>query len=172
MSDSEGAGPAAGRPYLPGYGIAPADAGGGLLPWSWAVERLERSRRYWVATRRPDGSPHLAAVWGVWLDDAFVFSTGGSSRKARNLAADNRCVVAPEYGEESVVVEGTVDRVVDDGRLAAIGRVYARKYGTGFPDPDGNPVFAVRPSVVFGVIESDPDFSGRATRWRFPDPGS
>lgn len=169
MADSVGGGPAAGRPYLPGYGIAPADAGGGLLPWTWAVERLERARSYWVATRRPDGWPHLAAVWGVWLDGAFVFSTGGSSRKARNLAADSRCVVAPEHAGESVVVEGTAERVVDGGRLTGIERVYAHKYGAGFPDPDENPVFAVRPKVVFGIIESDPDFTGRATRWRFPD---
>ncbi|HXQ54333.1 MAG TPA: pyridoxamine 5'-phosphate oxidase, partial [Actinomycetes bacterium] len=58
--------PAAGRPNMPGYGLAPADGDDGLLPWSWAARRLERARHYWVATSRPDGSPHLAAVWGLW----------------------------------------------------------------------------------------------------------
>ncbi len=42
--------PVASRPFMPGYGILPADAGSGLLPWAWAVERLERSHNYWVAT--------------------------------------------------------------------------------------------------------------------------
>jgi general stress protein 26 len=73
---------------MPGYGLAPAEGGDGLLPWSWAARHLERARHYWVATSRPDGSPHLAAVWGLWHDDAFHFSTGGRSRKARNLAAN------------------------------------------------------------------------------------
>jgi hypothetical protein len=98
--------PVASRPSMPGYGILPADAGGGLLPWDWAVERLQRAHNYWVATTRPDGAPHLAAVWGVWFDGAVCFSTGGRSRKARNLAAEPRCVVTPESAGESVVLEG------------------------------------------------------------------
>lgn len=159
--------PAASRPDLPGYGILPADAGGGLLPWSWAAERLTRARDYWLATRRPDGSPHLAAVWGVWDGRVFCFSTGGRSRKARNLAADPRCALSPEQAGESVVVEGVAERVTEPGRLAALHSAYTRKYGTGFPDPDENPVFVVRPQVVFGIIEQDPGFTGRATRWRF-----
>jgi len=160
--------PTASRPDMPGYGILPAGAGGGLLPWSWAAERLEAARNYWVATNRPGGQPHLAAVWGVWDGDAFYFSTGGDSRKARNLAADARCVVTPERAEEAVVLEGVAERVTDDDHVAAILAAYTRKYGMGFPDPDDNPVFAVRPRVVFGIIEHDPDFSSRATRWRFP----
>ncbi|MCR6486010.1 hypothetical protein M8542_24585 [Amycolatopsis sp. OK19-0408] len=35
------AGPRADRPHLPGYGIAAGPAG--LLPWSWAEERLRAS---------------------------------------------------------------------------------------------------------------------------------
>lgn len=161
--------PTADRPEMPGYGIVPAGAGGGLLPWSWAAERLERAHHYWVATTRPDGRPHLAAVWGVWDGEAFCFSTGGRSRKARNLAAQARCVVTPEYAGEAVVLEGIAERVTDPGRLAEIRSTYLRKYGTGFPDPDENPIFAVRPTVVFGIIEQEPDFTGRATRWRFGD---
>ena len=152
---------------MPGYGIAPADAGDGLLPWSWAVQRLERSRDYWVATSRPDGSPHLAAVWGVWVDGAFGFSTGGRSRKARNLAADPRCVVTPEQAEESVVVEGVAERVIDGAGLSRLLAAYRDKYGSGFPDPVQNPVFAVRPRVVFGIIEREAEFSTSATRWMF-----
>jgi hypothetical protein len=29
-------------------------------------------------------------------------------------------------------------------------------------------VFAVRPAVVFGVIEREPEFTTMATRWVFP----
>ncbi|MGH2601414.1 MAG: pyridoxamine 5'-phosphate oxidase family protein [Dehalococcoidia bacterium] len=154
---------------MPGYGILDAQSGQGLLPWSWAEERLERARNYFVATVRPDGAPHAMPVWGVWLDGAFSFSTGGRSRKARNLAANARCVVSPEHAEESIVLEGVAERVVDAEAIAQRMATYRRKYGTGFPVPEENPVFAVRPRVVFGIIEHNPEFSGSATRWRFDD---
>ena len=78
--------PKASRPFMPGYGILDADSGRGLLPWSWAVERLSKSRNYWIASTWPDGRPHCVPVWGVWLDDGFYFSSGERSRKARNPA--------------------------------------------------------------------------------------
>jgi PPOX class probable F420-dependent enzyme len=159
--------PMVSRPSMPGYGILPADAGGGLLPWDWAVERLQRAHNYWVATTRPDGSPHLAAVWGVWFDGAVCFSTGGRSRKARNLAAEPRCVVTPERAGESVVLEGTAERVTDPGRIARLTAAYLDKYGSGFPDPDENPLFAVNPRVVIGLVELDPGLGASATRWTF-----
>ena len=34
---------------MPGYGTLPATEGGGLLPWSWAEERLIRSHDFWLA---------------------------------------------------------------------------------------------------------------------------
>lgn len=77
--------PRASRPHMPGYGILAADQGSGLLPWSWASERLAEAHNYFVATTRPDGRPHVMPVWGLWLDDTFYFSTGRESRKARNL---------------------------------------------------------------------------------------
>ena len=150
---------------MPGYGLAEASTG--LLPWSWAVERLERARNYWVATASPDGQPHLAAVWGAWVGGALYFSTGGASVKARNLTADARCVVAPEYADESVVVHGVAERVGDQAALDFVARIYLDKYGGGWPDPVGNPVFAVAPRVVIGLISREPEFTERATRWRF-----
>lgn len=158
------------RPHMPGYGIEPAGSGGGLLPWSWAVQRLEDAHNYWVATTGPGGEPHLAAVWGLWDSGAFHFSTGGRSRKARNLAANPQCVVTPDNSVESVVVEGVAARVVDAGRLEELLARYESKYGSGFPDPQSNPVFRVEPRVVFGIIERGEEFTGRATRWRFPTP--
>src|SRR5438105_4143643 len=107
--------PKASRPHMPGYGIADAKAGGGLLSWRWATERLENGRTYWLATTRPDGQPHVMPVWGVWFADAFFFSTGQQSRKARNLAENARCSVAVEIDfarrpkksqiKDSVIVE-------------------------------------------------------------------
>src|SRR6266487_1604299 len=84
--------PSAARPHMPGYGLLPADKGSGLLPWSWALERLRNSRNYWLTTVWPDGRPHVMPVWAVWLDGpkqegTLWFSSGLRSRKIRNILA-------------------------------------------------------------------------------------
>ncbi|HMA33946.1 MAG TPA: pyridoxamine 5'-phosphate oxidase family protein [Chloroflexia bacterium] len=160
--------PPASRPYMPEYGIAAAPDGQGLLPWSWAAARLEAGHNYWVATVRPEGRPHVMAVWGVWLADAFYFSTGARSRKAQNLAENAACVVCTENADEAVIVEGQATILAPGPSRDRVGEVYQAKYQTGWP-PD-SPVYVVRPDRVFGFIEHDGAFTGTATRWSFPDP--
>lgn len=154
----------ASRPYMPGYGVLPADEGEGLLPFEWAEERLRVARNYWVATVGPHG-PHLMAVWGVWLDRQFVFSTGRESRKARNLASDPRCAVTPEGAAEEIVVEGVAEEI---DATAAFVDAYREKYDFDVMSL-GEPVFAVTPSKVIALIEVAEQFAGTATRWIFDD---
>ena len=161
--------PKASRPQMPGYGVYEPTQGKGLLPWSWAVERLERSHNYWLATTRPDGSPHAMPVWGVWVDDQFYFSTGSSSRKARNLAANPRCVVTTESGAQAVIVESTACETALADLPASVAVAYQTKYAMPL-DPQLGPIFIVRPHTVFGFIEGgdEPDdFVSTATRWQF-----
>ena len=87
------------RPHIPGYGMPRGSKG--LLPWPWAEQRLRRSHNYWMMTVRPEATPHAMPVWGIWVDNRFVFSTGASSRKARNLAANASCVVCTERRRKS-----------------------------------------------------------------------
>jgi len=150
---------------MPGYGISTGDDG--MLPWESALEQLRESRHYWVATTCPDRAPHVAAVWAVWFDGALVFSTGGRSAKARNLALDPRCAITTSRADRSVVMRGRVERIMDSGTLAAISRVYVDKYGSGFPDPAENPVLAIRPGTVISVSEAEDEFTRTATRWTF-----
>lgn len=154
--------PRASRPHMPGYGLPRGRRG--LLPWRWAEQRLKRSHNYWVVTVRPDRRPHAMPVWGLWLDGAFFFSTGGRSVKARNLARNARCVVCTEQAAEAVVMEGTARPVKDKPLLARIAVPYRRKYDFAL-DPALGPVFAVRPRVVFGLDEKR--FLAAATRWGF-----
>lgn len=166
--DHQHAGPESSRPSLgPEYGIAGSAAGAGLLPWAWAAERLAGSRGYWIATIRPDGRPHVAVVWGVWLDGRFFFSTAGSSRKARNLAANPACVVCPERADDAVTVEGMAERVTDAQTIAAFADAYAAKYQEDANTGGVWTVFQVRPSVVFAFISDAQQYSTTATRWRF-----
>lgn len=160
MSSQE---PVADRPSMPGYGIAAADEGEGLLPWSWAEQRLADAVRYWLATATLDGSVHLAPVWGVWSDGALWFSTGAASRKARNIAADPHVSVGADVGDEQVVLSGAAEPVSG----AWPREEYARKYGEA--PPPGEPVFRVKPHRVLGFVERpEGRFTATATRWTFP----
>jgi PPOX class probable F420-dependent enzyme len=154
---------------MPGYGIGPAGSGTGLLPWSWAEERLTRSRFFWLATVGAGGRPHVMPVWAVWSDGAAWFSSGLRSRKARNLAADPRCTLTTDDALEPVIVEGDAERVTDPDRLAgfmaALDAKYETDYGAEFADPTVNGVWRVTPDRAFGLVEED--FTGSPTRWTF-----
>jgi len=160
--------PRASHPHAPGYGF-PKGAKG-LLPWSWAEQRLKKSHNYWITTVRPDCSPHTMVVWGLWIDGQFLFSTGSQSRKARNLGKNPHCIVATEQAQEAVIVEGVAE-IADIPTRKKLLAKYPRKYEWDMSTIEKDilsmkePVFAVRPKVVFGLWEKH--FQGRSTRWKF-----
>jgi nitroimidazol reductase NimA-like FMN-containing flavoprotein (pyridoxamine 5'-phosphate oxidase superfamily) len=147
---------------MPGYGMPRGLKG--LLPWTWAEQRLQRSHNYFVITVRPDATPHAMPVWGIWVGNRFVFSTGRESRKARNLAANRSCVICTERAAEAVIVEGTATIVSDPSRVDELAPVYHRKYKPWKLDPEMGPIFEVVPRVVFGLREKT--FKA-TTRWFF-----
>jgi Pyridoxamine 5'-phosphate oxidase len=155
---------------MPGYGVREPDVGTGLLPWSWAVKRLEESHDYWVATTWPGRPPHVMPVWGVWRDGAIWFSSGLRSRKARNLARDARCTVITDDALNPVVVQGMTSRVTDltgvQAFVDAVNVKYDTDYGIDFFDPELNGVYRVEPTWAFGLRQDD--FEGSPTRWTFP----
>lgn len=153
---------------MPGYGIADASGGKGLLPWSWAVEMLEQARRYWFATSRPDGAPHMMPIWGVWLEASFRFMTGPKSRKARNLAVNPRCIVTPERAGSVLVLEGVAEIITNSPDIRRFKDVYSKKYDFDM-EPYNDPLTVIRPRVVFGHIEDfeNHGFTQTATRWTF-----
>lgn len=155
---------------MPGYGILPAGEGRGLLPWSWAEQRLRDSHDYWLATAWPDGRPHVMPVWGLWIDGCLWFSSSRGSRKARNLRARQSCVITTDQAREPVIIEGHAELVVDATRLAemlaAENRKYSTNYGPELLDRDVNAAFRIVPHWAFGLAEDD--FSGSPTKWVFP----
>jgi nitroimidazol reductase NimA-like FMN-containing flavoprotein (pyridoxamine 5'-phosphate oxidase superfamily) len=152
------------RPPFKGYGVAEGDDG--MLPWSWAVERLERARNYWVSTTRPDGRPHAMPVWGIWLDDAFFFGSGRESAKSRNLGANPAVVVHLESGDETVILEGVAEPVRDKEVERRVDEVYWPKYDV-TPDSAGEsaPWFVVRPRRAYAWIESSYTSSATQFDW-------
>lgn len=161
--------PIASRPQMPGYGLP--EASDALLPWAWAEERLIRSHNYWLATTRPDARPHLMVIWGLWLEQVFYFSTGSQSRKARNLRSNSHCVIGTEHAEQAVILEGIAAAVTEVALLKTLLSLYQKKYDYDMSSMETDilsmqePIFAVRPTVVFGLEESK--MLQSATRWRF-----
>ena len=162
-------GPKLSRPYMPGYGIRPASEGTGLLPWSWAEDKLTVSRNYWVVSAWPDGHPHAMPVWGMWHAGGFWFSSSKPSRKSKNLTADPRCVVATEDTQNPVIVDGIAELITVQAdlitMLALENAKYSTDYGIEMLDPALNSSFRVRPRWVFGLEAGD--FTGSPTRWEF-----
>ena len=153
---------------MPGYGLPEGDKG--LLRWSWAEKRLKKSHNYWITTVKPNGSPHMMVVWGLWQGGRFLFSTGSKSQKVRNLTGNNNCVVCTEHAHEAVIIEGTAE-LADVSVRRKFLPVYERKYKFSMKGMEDDilsmkePVFAVRPRVVFGLLEKH--FQSKSTRWKF-----
>jgi hypothetical protein len=168
---------------LDGYGAPP-------IPWTKVRERLEEGltqapgsggpgrHTCWLATVHPDGRPHVMPLGVLWVDGAFYFNAGATTRKARNLAHDPRCVITVATHGFDLVAEGEAARVTDDARLQRIAEVYAAEgwqptvrdgalYAE-FSAPSAGPppwdVYEMRPTAVFALGTAEPY---GATRWRF-----
>jgi hypothetical protein len=157
------------------YGHAP-------LPWSRAQEQLQAgtSPAFWLSTVRPDGAPHVAAVGAVWVDEQLYFTSGPSTRKSRNLAANPRCVFSVSLPNLDLVLEGRAVRVTDAATLERLAQHYAAQ---GWPAhaseggltaeysaPSAGPppwyLYVVAPVTAFGVATAEPQ---GATRWDFDE---
>jgi len=149
-----------------------------VTPWAEAHGRLAEADTYWLATAQPDGRPHVMPVLAVWLDGALYFCAGDSTRKAKNLAHDPRCVITTGGDDSDLVLEGTSAKVRDDATLRRAADVYASKYdwhvtvrdgafwaeGAPTAGPPPYDVYEVTPALAFAFGREEP-FS--PTRWRF-----
>jgi len=154
--------PKASRPQMQGYGVP--ESMEGALPWDWAEKRLRESHNYWLTSVGANGAPHTMPVWGIWLDGAYYFSTGATTRKGRNLQQSPRCVVCNENAEEAVIVEGVAQQLKATEIPSQAFSDYKNKYDWEL-DPQRGPVWVVRPTTVFAMPEKQ--FPSGATRWRF-----
>ena len=162
-SASTSSDPKSSRPFAPGYGLPEKEDKKGMLPWTWVAKKMGSCHTFLLATIHDhDGRPHIMPVWGVWLDDAFYFSTGRKSRKGRNLAANPLCTVTNDDGEEAVIVEGSAAEVKDSTALERVAAAYKKKYKMD-PRSVKEPIYVVRPRTVFGFVEKT--FPRSATRW-------
>jgi hypothetical protein len=109
------------------------------VEWDTAVVWLTEACHYWLATTRPDGTPHVVPRWGVWWDGRFWYDGAPDTRHARNLAGNPACALHLESGEQVLILEGEARPTgaldIETGR--ALAEEYARKYAPAYsPPPD------------------------------------
>lgn len=150
--------PTSDRPDAPGYFIREYTVD--LLPWSWAIEVMDRARNPVLATVRPDGRAHAMPVWGIWLGDVYCVSTAITSVKSKNLIANPECSITSSDGDDAVVIEGQAALADPPGGFTD---AYEAKYGTRI---ESGPIWVVHPRVAFG-FQANESFYKTATRWRF-----
>jgi nitroimidazol reductase NimA-like FMN-containing flavoprotein (pyridoxamine 5'-phosphate oxidase superfamily) len=162
---------------LDGYGQPP-------LEWARVIKGLEKTReldvddaagRYWIATTRADGRPHVMAVGIVWDDGSFYLVTGAGTQKGKNLAHDPRCVVSVAAPGIDIVAEGEAKIIRDEGELQRIAILYSgwgpqvrdgafwHEYSAPSAGPPPWDVYEITPTTVYAVATAEPH---GATRWR------
>jgi hypothetical protein len=103
--------------------------GSAELPWSrprdiLANDTPQADLAFFLATVRPDGRPHSAGIGATWLDGALYFTSGPSTLKSRNLAANPACSVSVRLRGIDVVLEGAAHLVTDSSTLERVAAVY------------------------------------------------
>jgi nitroimidazol reductase NimA-like FMN-containing flavoprotein (pyridoxamine 5'-phosphate oxidase superfamily) len=148
------------------------------VDWAEAERAIEAAELFWIVTVRAGGRPHVTPLIAVWHEGAAYFCTGAEEQKARNLEANPNCALLTGCNSLheglDVVIEGTAQRVGDDGKLRRIAAAYEEKYGAewhfdvrdgAFQHDSGSAlVFEVVPPKVLGFGKGD--YS--QTRWLFP----
>ena len=166
--------------------------GSPLLDWSSVEARLNRGvtqapgtggpdrHTCWLTTINRDGSPHVTGIGGLWVDGAFWFETGETTRKGRNLVRDQRCTLSVATAEFDLVVEGRARKVTDPTRVAELAARWAAEGWPARVDDTGEAltadysapsagappwhVYHLQPHTATAVGTAEP-FG--ATRWRF-----
>lgn len=157
--------------------------GAGALPWSRASAALGTGSvggrvPCFLGTVRPDGRPHSAGVGVAEHDGDLYFTSGPSTRKARNLAHNPACTLSLRLDGVDLVIEGEARRETDAGTLERIAAIFreggwsAQVEGDAFTAPFSAPsagpppwhVYRFRFRRAFGVGLREP-FG--ASRWEF-----
>ena len=103
-----------------------------------ALEFLAERHLATMTTLRPDGSPHVVPVGFTFDATAGLVRviTSRTSRKALNVAAGSRVVVAQVDGRRWLALEGDGRVLVDPAEVAEGERRYAERYRVPRPNPE------------------------------------
>jgi hypothetical protein len=117
----------------------------------------------------------------IYVDGLFYFTTGGGTRKAKNLAQNPHCVLTIATHDFDIVVEGKATRVTDPALVQRIAHIYNSEHGwpatvtddgqsltAPYSAPSAGPppwdVYQITPDAVFALGTAEPY---GAAHWRF-----
>lgn len=156
--------PVVDRPRAPGgYGYSTEPEG--MLDWGRVRDALTTANLYWIATRRPDGGPHLHPIWGGWVGQHLYFEGGDTTRWARNLAGDYRVGFGVESQGLHISGRGVVEYTAAGPDFKALANNYVSKYPY---KPTTDQFYRVAPIVIIAIgMTSLDEFAATPTRFRF-----
>lgn len=149
------------------------------MSWAAARDQLAAAPKFWLATGRPDGRPHVMPVVAVWSAAALHVATRPTSRKGRNLAGNPHCVLSAATATADLVVECRATVIDDPAERQPVLAAFEAKYEWRLTVRDGavhddnlpgSPVYGLHrlePTRAFGYGAD----GMTATRWRFPHSG-
>jgi hypothetical protein len=70
-------------------------------------QRLREATIIWLASVRPDNSPHLVPIWFVVENERVYICTSAGSIKAKNIAANPGVTIALEDGVTPLVIQAS-----------------------------------------------------------------
>lgn len=135
------------------------------LDWPSVRAQLERAERYWIATIRPDGRPHVVPVDGIWVEDLWYYGGSEKTVHQRAVSANPNVVMHLEDTMRAVIVEGEV-RVTKPSMPLAARLVASSRKKYGYAPSEGDyqkGVTTLFPSRVLAWTTFPKD----ATRFRF-----
>ena len=157
--------------------------GDAVLPWSRArdvLDAIDPSAHitWFLGTSGVDGRPHAAGVGALWYAGELYFTSGDTTKKSRDLAANPSASISVSLDGIDLVFEGTVERVTDHSTLDALVKAYndsgwpASVEGDAFTAPFSAPSAGPPPwnlyrlafDRVIAVASAEPN---GATIWRF-----
>jgi hypothetical protein len=109
-------------------------------PWEVTEGALRRTRKFQLCTVRRDGRPHVTPLLAIWAFGAMWFTTGDGEQKARNLAAEPRCVLTSGTADLTGidhVIEGTASLVTDPAIRETAATAFEQAYGWLLTREDG-----------------------------------
>ncbi|HEX6778311.1 MAG TPA: TIGR03667 family PPOX class F420-dependent oxidoreductase, partial [Ktedonobacterales bacterium] len=94
-------------------------------------QRLRKDSIIWLGSVRPDGRPHLVAVWFLWTGKALLIFSKPNQQKVRNLRQNPRVILALDntnLGVDPITLEGEAE-LLDDPDVNTTLPDYVAKYG-------------------------------------------
>lgn len=117
----------------------------------------------WYASVRPDGRPHIAPIWFVWVENAVWMMTTPKAVRAHNLATSDRASVAAPDTASPFILEGRSEQVVEPPEAVRQAFLAKYKWQIGIEEPEY--VFLIRFSPEKALTWQT---SGEGShRWRY-----